>query len=316
MRILHSLLSLQLLFSAAHAQSLRPALQERLEKLTSSSGSSVLLWDTRGETVLAGVREEVFAKPHCVGSLIKPFLMLAYLRDHEPEIQKGSTANLRPCEGHTTKECPVECWYKPGHGRLEMRKALAVSCNQYFYQLAKYTNTDTFFQILTQFGVTTDSPQVMAVRDSERGAKAPPPEFLIGLDAQLKLVPMQVLRAYGGLINGSVVEERRVSKTHLESGSPVQLIIAALRLGAQSGTSVLAERALPPNQHLLAKTGTSPAVTGDRILPNKTDGWFLGFYPANEPTLAVLVYYPNGLGARNAAPLGGQAIRTYLDLVH
>ncbi len=81
------------------------------------------------------------------------------------------------------------------------------------------------------------------------------------------------------------------------------------------GTSALAQQALPPNHHLLGKTGTSPAFTGGRYLKSRTDGWFLGFYPAAQPVLAVMVYYPGGLGAKDAAPLGGQAIRMYLEMV-
>ena len=81
------------------------------------------------------------------------------------------------------------------------------------------------------------------------------------------------------------------------------------------GTSKLAQRALPPNHHLLGKTGTSPAFARGRYLKSRTDGWFLGFYPAAHPVLAVMVYYPGGLGARDAAPLGGEVIRTYLEMV-
>jgi cell division protein FtsI/penicillin-binding protein 2 len=183
-------------------------------------------------------------------------------------------------------------------------RPLAVSCNQYFYQLSKQTSPATFFKALAtlNIGASGDAAEEVPV----------PPETLMGLNSSLRLVPLQVLKAYGALISGH-------SSNEMESFAPPAfartILLAGLRLSAAEGTSALAERALPPNHHLLGKTGTSPAFEGGRYLRSRTDGWFLGFYPAAQPVLAVMVYYPGGLGAKDAAPLGGEAIRTYLEMV-
>ena len=150
---------------AASAQSLRQALEPKLARLSAKSHSAVLLWDLPRSETLAAVREEVFTAPSCLGSLVKPFLLLAYLNEHcsdltshpsevppcprgdEPADSQTSgdvSLELRPCVGRATPQCPVECWYKPGHGKLEMSRALAVSCNQYFYQLSKQTSPAAF----------------------------------------------------------------------------------------------------------------------------------------------------------------------------
>jgi hypothetical protein len=163
---------------AANGQSLRQALEPRLVRLSAKSHSAVLLWHLPRSETLAAVRAEVFAEPRCLGSLAKPFLLLAYLSERcnnltsRPEVPPcprgddladpqalpggGVSLELRPCVGRATTECPVECWYKPGHGKLDMSRALAVSCNQYFYQLAKQTSPRAFLTILTAQGV---SPQ-------------------------------------------------------------------------------------------------------------------------------------------------------------
>jgi hypothetical protein len=65
----------------ANGQSLRQALEPRLARLSSKSQSAVLLWDLPRSESLAAVREEVFATPRCLGSLVKPFLLLAYLNE-------------------------------------------------------------------------------------------------------------------------------------------------------------------------------------------------------------------------------------------
>ncbi|MCI0418156.1 MAG: hypothetical protein L0312_02865 [Acidobacteria bacterium] len=306
-----------------NAQSLRPALEETLARLSSASSSAVLLWDIPRSEVLAAVRPEAFAAPRCMGSLLKPFLLLAYLNEvcnpssHLPDCPKGDDfdvpqgshrsepgARFRPCAGRATAQCSVECWHKPGHGKLDMRRALAVSCNQYFYQLAEQTPPSSFFKTLDALGLRTSGRFA--------GASWVPPEAMIGLDSSLGLEPLQVLKAYLSLISEEPSGRGGVSAAPAFARS---IVLGALRLGALQGTSVLAQQQLPANQQLLGKTGTSPAFSAGRYLSFKTDGWFLGFYPAAQPVLAVMVYYPNGLGAKDAAPLGGQAIRGYLELV-
>jgi len=312
---------------AANGQSLRQALEPRLARLSSKSHSAVLLWDLARSETLAAVRPEAFAVPRCLGSLLKPFLLLAYLNErcsdvasHPPEVplcprgdellvfpvllgdHAGSA--LQPCIGRANPQCPVECWYKPGHGKLDMSRALAVSCNQYFYQLSKQTSPIAFFKTLAALGVSASGELA--------GATSVAPETMIGLDSSLRLVPLQVLKAYGVLMSGHPSAE---TGNFASPAFPRAILLGGLRLGAAEGTSALAQQALPPNHHLLGKTGTSAAFMGGRYLKSRTDGWFLGFYPAAQPVLAVMVHYPGGLGARDAAPLGGQAIRMYLEMV-
>jgi len=285
---------------AADGQGLQQSLEARVARLSAKSHSAVLLWDLTRSEALAAVRAEVFAAPSCLGSLVKPFVLLAYLNEHCSDIN----LELHPCVGRATAECPVECWYKPGHGKLDMSRALAVSCNQYFYQLAKQTSPGAFLTILTAQGLNPKS--------DPSGAAPVLPETMMGLDSNLKLVPLQVLKAYWALISGHPSAETGSASMPAFAHT---ILLNGLRLGALEGTSALAQKALPPNQFLLGKTGTSPAFTGGRYLKSRTDGWFLGFYPAAQPVLAVIVYYPGGLGARDAAPLGGEILRTYLEMV-
>jgi len=309
---------------AAGAQGLRQSLEARVAQLSAKSHSAVLLWDLARSETLAAVRGEVFAAPRCLGSLVKPFVLLAYLNEHcsdftshspvhplprgdkpaDTQTSRDVNLELQPCVGRATPQCPVECWYKPGHGKLDMSRALAVSCNQYFYQLAKQTSPGAFLTILNAQGLSPNS-------DPSHAAPLLP-QAMMGLDSHLKLVPLQVLKAYGALISEHPSAETGGASTPAFAHT---ILLNGLRLGALEGTSALAQRAMPPNHHLLGKTGTSPAFTGGRYLKSRTDGWFLGFYPSAQPVLAVMVYYPGGLGARDAAPLGGEVLRTYLEMV-
>jgi len=318
------LIAFLLSMQAADGQRLRQSLESRVARLSAKSHSAVLLWDLTRSEALAAVRAEVFATPRCLGSLVKPFVLLAYLNElcgdltfhpdvrpcprgdnaADPQTSRDVNLELQPCVGRGTPQCPVECWYKPGHGKLDMSRALAVSCNQYFYQLAKRTSPGTFLRILTAQGLSLNS--------DPSGATPLLPETMMGLDSNLKLVPLQVLKAYGALISEHPSAETGSVATPAFAHT---ILLNGLRLGALEGTSALAQQALPSNQHLLGKTGTSPAFMEGRYMKSRTDGWFLGFYPAAQPVLAVMIYYPGGLGARDAAPLGGEILRSYLEMV-
>lgn len=295
--------------TSLRSQSLRPALQARLVTLTSSSKSAILVWDVQRQEPLAAVREDAFSSSRCLGSLVKPLLLLAYLEACE---RIDTQLPLRRCEGRSSW-CPIDCWYKPGHGRLDIKTALAVSCNPFFFQLAERTPPEVFFRTLRTVGVY---PQGLLAQSSKTRVTTSriPPQALIGVDANLRFIPLQVFKAYLSLLTDAAPTPiSLVAGTALET--PASVVADGLRLSALEGTSVLADRALPANQHLMGKTGTSPAFIQGSYSDHRTDGWFIGLYPDSQPSLAVLVCYPDGLGAKHAAPLGGQAIRACLELL-
>jgi cell division protein FtsI/penicillin-binding protein 2 len=316
-RLFLSLLVITASLKSMPAQSLRPVLHAQLVELTSENKASVLIWDIRQEGVLTQVREEVFHSPHCVGSLLKPFLVLAAAEDHLFDVQNAEIVRLRflpiPCTGIPTARCPVECWYKKGHGPLDLKSALAVSCNQFFFQLAQRVSAKTYCGILEKFGLTfvqgmnsSNVPRDLTQQDVS-------PELMIGLNSQFRLIPFDLLRAYLVLINGGYSYNGRQTFFSSESIAAMRNIGSAFRLGALEGTSQLAQAELPENSSLIGKTGTSPRIMHQRLVPHRTDGWFVGAFPAEQPAIAVMVYFPNGLGAKNAAPLGGKTMRAYLQ---
>jgi hypothetical protein len=147
-----------------------------------------------------------------------------------------------------------------------MGRALAVSCNQYFYQLSKLTSPAAFFKTLAALGVST--------REGLAGATSIPPETMMGLDSSLSLVPLQVLKAYGALILGHPSGE---TGNFAPPAFARALLLGGLRLSAVEGS--LAEQALCPI--IAGKTGTSPAFTGGHYLKSRTDGWFGFTYPTS-----------------------------------
>ena len=88
---------------------------------------SYLLLDENGQVIAQ--RWEHPERDVPVGSLAKPFLAAAYGQTHR-EFPKFR------CTGKKT------CWLARGHGTLQVRDAIAFSCNSYFHQLVAGAGPD------------------------------------------------------------------------------------------------------------------------------------------------------------------------------
>ncbi len=120
-----------------------------------------------------------------VGSLVKPFVAVAYGRAH------ASFPRYR-CEGKKT------CWLPRGHGNLGIVPAIAFSCNSYFRQLAAGSAPDFAASTLERFGV---SPAT----DGLSGRAAP----LALVHAYLELASLGEERAAAQVLSGMAMSAQR-----------------------------------------------------------------------------------------------------------
>lgn len=105
--------------------------------------------------------------PVPVGSLVKPFLALAYGRAF-PEFECRGSAN--------------GCWHAQGHGRLRFSDALAQSCNAYFLNLARMVDAEALRVTAAKFGLGAPVAQTAEAR--------------IGLGDGWRIAPLALARAY------------------------------------------------------------------------------------------------------------------------
>jgi cell division protein FtsI/penicillin-binding protein 2 len=109
-----------------------------------------------------------------LGSLVKPFLALAYGEAH--------------AGGFPLYQCnPSECWLPRGHGRIAISDAIAQSCNSYFLQLGSHVAPDEVRRTLMRFQLSGPG-EAASARD------------LIGLGDAWRMGPLPVLRAYAKLV--------------------------------------------------------------------------------------------------------------------
>ncbi len=82
------------------------------------------------------------------GSTIKPFLAFAAL-------ESGFSRQSVYCPGWyalPNYSRKFRCWKKPGHGQVDLLKAIAESCDVYFYALARELGIDELYYQLSKFG--------------------------------------------------------------------------------------------------------------------------------------------------------------------
>lgn len=114
------------------------------------------------------------AKPVSFGSLLKPFLTLAFAGTH-------TTFPTVVCRGTRDR-----CWLPRGHGVQTIVPALAHSCNCYFLQLAKMIDRAALDAVCLRYGLA-------------RPARSLGEDSLVGLGSGWKNTPRNVARAFAQL---------------------------------------------------------------------------------------------------------------------
>jgi len=203
-------------------------------------------------------------KPAPVGSLVKPFLALAYAA------QSSSGFPRFDCNGDADG-----CWLPQGHGELDAEAAIALSCNAWFAALAARTEPGRLSDTLVRLSLPPPPPE------AERSS-------WWGLGEEWMLAPTALLEAYAEL-------PRRGD----EPGAAI--VLGGLRRAAREGTAVALAQALPASA--LAKTGTAPCSHTGAQQRSNGDGWAIALYPSERPRYAALVQVHGVVGRRAAEAL-------------
>ena len=228
-----------------------------LERAFPDPGISYLLLDAAIGRVICS-RWAHPEDPVPVGSLVKPFTALAYAETHAFRFPEFT------CLGEQS-----QCWLPQGHGRLDIVKAIAHSCNAYFLRLVWDVLPASLETVARRFGINPP----------DAGSNA---DTLIGLGSTWQIAPLAITRAYLGLVARSA-----------EPG--FKDVLAGMALSARQGTG----RGV--GSGAFAKTGTAPCV---HELKHRGDGYAMALYPAGGPRSALLVRVHGVPGAQAAVVCG------------
>lgn len=303
-----------------------------MRRVTSSEWNSLL------ENPDRPLQNRAIQNMYSPGSVIKPFLAYGALAHGlvDPEARVF-------CPGHATfygRE--FHCHKEGGHGWVNLRDAIKMSCDVYFYNLGQRLGVDRIHEILTSFGfggltgVDLSFEKAGLVPSEQwararRGARWYPSETIsvsIG-QGPLLVTPMQVARALAGLLEGG-----RMPTPHLFYSSQDPRTGAQLRYKAEfhEGTALAPEKLAVVQDGMWAvvnevggtaygsrvvgvemggKTGTAQVIGREATVRAGADksrlkdhAWFAGFGPVKDPQMVVVVFVENGgHGNLAAAPL-------------
>jgi cell division protein FtsI/penicillin-binding protein 2 len=182
---------------------------------------SYMLVDARTQNLVTSRWADI-AEPVPVGSLMKPFIALAYGQKHDFRYPTYF------CHGAADG-----CWLPRGHGRVDISSALAYSCNAYFLRLASLLNAEDLGLIARRYGLSIGTPPLDAAE-------------MIGLGATWPVAPEGLVHAY-----------LLLAATPHPAGAAE--LLRGMALCAKFGTAEAAGRNLR-GLAALAKTGTAPCV--------------------------------------------------------
>ena len=273
------------------------------------------------------------------GSTVKPMNALALL-----------AAGVRPeetvsCSGrYKVGNSWFHCWQKHGHGSVDMRRAIAQSCDIYFYAMARRIGTPRIAAMARTLGLGQSFPLPFA---SQRYGTVPDPAWKLrkyhkdwtvpdtlnsAIGQGYTLVnPLQLGVMAARIASGRAVMPRLVRHHSEPSAQPLGLdadqlgiVHTAMRNVVNGGGTAGAARLHVPGVEMAGKTGSaqvrriSMSERASGVIRNEALAWklrdhglFLAFAPVDQPRYAIGVVLEHGGHGAAAAVIARDAM-TYL----
>ena len=250
------------------------------------------------------------------------------------------------CPGHATfYGRTFRCHKKEGHGWVNLRNAIKVSCDVYFYNLGRRLGIERIAEISRDFGFGASTgidlpfektglvPSEEWARQKRHARWYPSETISVAIGQGPVLVtPLQIARALSCLVTGG-----RLPTPHLflasqdpRNGAPLRYQVetraglplepakaAIVKEGMwavvnEPGGTAFSSRV--PGLDIGGKTGTAQVIGREAVIRAGADkkkledhAWFTGFATVEDPRLVVVVFVENGgHGGAVAAPLARQ----------
>ena len=287
-------------------------------------------WDA----ALADPRRPLFARATQMalppGSVFKAISAIAVL-----ESRRIDPDDPFECQGYLSRPDRHRCLiYRNngrGHGAINLKSALAQSCNVYFFSAAQKVQTQEFLNWSQQFGLGRptgvdlpfeNSGNLPNVEEARRRRERIDTLGLVIGQGRVLTTPIQIARAMAAIANNGYLLTPRVVEndgpTMLSSTGPDartllaprrrripdldEYTLARVREGlnavVQHPTGSGFRTVRLEDIKIAGKTGT--AETGGPA----DHAWFAGYYPADKPEIAFVVVLENGgSGGRAAGPI-------------
>jgi len=206
----------------------------------------------------------------------------------------------------TTYRCRKGCWNWAGHGTIDLRRALAVSCNPYFEWVGEQLGYETVQRYAHLLGLGEPS----GINLTGEAAGVVPafvrPQAVGHLSSHAKGIStsaVQLAVLVSATLNGGVILKPQVSgpedfvpseRWRLPETTRFDGLAAGFAGAVNEGS---ASAAFDPDVAVAGKTGTCAQL-----------GWFASYAPADTPELVVVVFLRHGSG-HGASAVAGRIFR-------
>ena len=250
------------------------------------------------------------------------------------------------CPGHATfYGRTFHCHVKQGHGWVNLRDAIKVSCDVYFFNLGRRLGIDGIAEIARSFGFGEPTgvdlpfekaglvPSEQWAREKRHARWYPSETISVAIGQGPVLVTaLQIGRAVSALVRGGQLPTphlflasqdpktgaRLRYQAELKAGLPLdssKLAIVKSGMWAvvnEAGGTAYGSRV--PGLETGGKTGTTQVIGRETVIRAGAErkqfadhAWFAGFAPLDDPQMVVVVFVENGgHGSSAAAPLAKQ----------
>jgi len=234
------------------------------------------------------------------------------------------------------------CWFKPGHGSLNLPEAIKNSCNVYFYNLGKRININTIASharllgLGQKTGVDMPGEKEGLVPSSDWKRKVlgqawfPGETISVAIgQGPLLVTPLQIAAMTACVANRGIsiipklvkTKEGEVERKKVDLAPDIfeKVIEGMWRSVNDGGTG---HGAYQPGFDICGKTGSTQIVsreTAERLAQKggevkKAHSWFTGFAPRTNPQIVVTVLIEyGGMGGQTAAPIAGEIFKMYRE---
>lgn len=229
----------------------------------------------------------------------------------------------------------IRCWGSP-HKDETMAEALQNSCNPVFVELALRLGTERMYQYLHAFGL--GSKTNVDLQGEGSGILIPVQSVKnvdlarIGFGQSVAATPIQMITAACAVINGGRLMQPYLLKEAIAPDGTVlyrtQPKVVSTPISEETSATMRellelvvseggAKNAAIEGYRIGGKTGTAQVYKDGRIARDVHIGSFLGFAPADDPRIALLVIVdeadvPVDYGGTTAAPFARQILADVL----
>lgn len=285
-------------------------LEEQWDKLTEDEDSTLLNRASQGL--------------YPPGSTFKIVTALAYMREHSNWNKFSYQCNAKT----TVDNVNIKCAGNKAHGKVNLSKAMAASCNCAFVNLATDISFSNFQQTAQSLLFNQSLPVSIEYSKSlfylnKKSNKSEMPQTAIGQGDTL-ITPLLNCMIVASVANDGVMMAPYFVD-HIESydGRLVKKMTPSMigEVMTEEETDALEEMLVD-----VVETGTASALSGlahtyagktgsaEHAESNIAHGWFVGYTPVEQPEIAVsVIVEEGGSGGSSAIPVARQIFNVYYD---